>query len=103
MILAIETLSLDPLERVDPTRLLPVSGPHVVIQSGMCVYVCVYVCVCVCVCGKEFNYTSIPNETVFLSDCIPFLSVSIQEAATRRSDTTTALRKTSPGSATMFG
>ena len=47
MILAVKIMFLDPSERVDPIRLLPVIGPRHVIKTRMCV--CVSVCVCVCV------------------------------------------------------
>ena len=50
LILAIKIMFLDPLERVVPTRKVPVIGPHDVIITRA--RVCVCVCVCV-VCGEE--------------------------------------------------
>lgn len=40
LILAIKIMFLDPLERVVPTRKVPVIGPHDVIITRACVCVC---------------------------------------------------------------
>ena len=55
MILAVKIMSLDPSERVDPTRLLPVRVSHSVVKTGVCV------CVCVCV-FQQFQWSPEENR-----------------------------------------